>query len=58
MVSGLNETFMTWDETSKTIRFTELGLDKVGIYTVIIRVENLEGKSSEGELVFEIANEI
>lgn len=49
---------MTWDETSKTIRFTELGLDKVGIYTVIIRVENLEGKSSEGELVFEIANEI
>lgn len=58
MVSGLNKTFMTWNETSKTIRFIELGVENVGKYTVAFKVENLEGKSSEAELVFEIVNEI
>ena len=28
VVSGLNETFMTWNETSKTIRFAGLGVKR------------------------------
>ena len=58
VVSGLNETFMTWNETSKTLRFTSLGVDKIGSYTVRVRIENLAGKSSETEFAFEIENEI
>ena len=34
VVSGLNEIFMTWNETSKIIRFADLGIDKIGNYTV------------------------
>ena len=58
VVSGLNETFLTWNETSMTISFTELGVDKIGNYTVRVRIENSAGKSSEADFAFKIENEI
>ena len=49
---------MTWNETAKTIKFASLGVDKIGKYTIKVRIENLAGKSSEAEFTFEIENEI
>ena len=38
VISGLDETFMTWDEISATISLDELTVEKVGTYTVKVRV--------------------
>lgn len=49
---------MVWDQIENIITLYDIGVSKVGIYTVRIKIENPDGKSNEADFKFEIENEI
>ena len=58
VVSELIERFMAWDEVTMTLSLKNLGVDKIGSYSIRIEVENTAGQSNQAEFNFEISNEI
>lgn len=45
-LSGLVESFMTWKDDDKSIKFTSLGVEEIGTYRVDITIKDPQGAST------------